>query len=619
MILQKIFALSLLTLLVFQAATPAQQNSTDKQTKTTEEISTELKEKAIEHLKLLARDSQQFGLPENRVRVQVIVAGLLWEQDEENARAIFQNSLVELQNLLAEIVNLPEEPSTEEQSEIYTKKYTLSELRREYVLALAALDPKAALDALQTLKVPTSEEYDPLKEEGLELQLATAIVKKDPDKAYNLAKERLKEGVSYELLESLKNLHKADPELAAKLARDVLGKIKTAKIKVPSDNANTATANTAGAETPAAVKIELDFWQVISFLTTASELNRQAARSKDKKITPLLADAEMRELSELIAQSFLAQRNATPYLIGSALREITRYSPALAARIRQKIGAEMSQQLDQMSESTDYYTEKENKTADELAAEAEKAAPDARDSRFADAVWKAVSDGDPEKAKLISAKIKDKKSYQYVFEAIEQAVPLAKARQGDLAEVRKILADLKSEDEKITTLAELATTLATKGEKEPAKKLLAEATQFLPSRLRKTKQLDSFLRVVKAYSLAEPERAFVMLENGISQMNEFIEAGIMLDEFYDYGSMQKDELLYSSISRQALTNLNDSVELLKNLAKADFERTVNLSDKFNRPEIRTFVRLRVAQALLDPQAAEREKTEREQLESEHEH
>jgi hypothetical protein len=56
-------------------------------------------------------------------------------------------------------------------------------------------------------------------------------------------------------------------------------------------------------------------------------------------------------------------------------------------------------------------------------------------------------------------------------------------------------------------------------------------------------------------------------------------------------------------------------KLLKNLARADLERAISAADKFTRPEIRLFARLRILQALLDENAAEKENAERERLAS----
>lgn len=626
MILHKLSAFSLVLWLLFQTTTaPVSKPAADKP----DELTPEVKTKAVELLKAVARETQQFALPENRIRAQTIAADLMWDEDEKAARAMFQNALVELQNLLASVAGAGgeegEEMKSSEQAELYGKRYELSELRREYVLTLAPRDPQMALSALQALKSgdkQPNEGYDPMSEEALELQLAAAIAKKDPDKAYNLAKNQLKDGISYQLVESLKDLYKKDSELAAKLSRDILAKAKSVKIRTPSANANTVVvtnmSGTMSGDTNRPAVTEIDFWQVSSFLAAVSELNRQAARDKDKKLVPALTDSEMKELVELIGNAFLAERTPAPYALTSAIKDISKYSPALAQRIKIRIGAEALRQLESQIESSSYYTEKEGKTADELAAEAEKSPGEMRDSRLADAAWKAVEEQDPEKAKEIAGKIKDRKSYGYIFEQIESALPLAKARKGDLQEVRKILATLSSDTERINTISELATTLAAKNEMEAAKKVLEEAVQLLPGRLKNQEQLTASLQVAFAYSLADPEHAFAMIENNIAQMNEIINAGVTLDEFYEYGSVENGELQLSAMNRQGLMHVQRAAELMKNLAKADFTRAVNIAEKFGRPEIRLFVRLKLAQSLLDPKAVEREKTEREQAQGEYE-
>lgn len=626
MILHKLSAFSLVLWLLFQTTTaPVSKPTADKP----DELTPEVKTKAVELLKAVARETQQFALPENRIRAQTIAADLMWDEDEKAARAMFQNALVELQNLLASVAGAGgeegEEMKSSEQAELYGKRYELSELRREYVLTLAPRDPQMALSALQALKSgdkQPNEGYDPMSEEALELQLAAAIAKKDPDKAYNLAKNQLKDGISYQLVESLKDLYKKDSELAAKLSRDILAKAKSVKIRTPSANANTVVvtnmSGTMSGDTNRPAVTEIDFWQVSSFLAAVSELNRQAARDKDKKLVPALTDSEMKELVELIGTAFLAERTPAPYALTSAIKDISKYSPALAQRIKIRIGAEALRQLESQIESSSYYTEKEGKTADELAAEAEKSPGEMRDSRLADAAWKAVEEQDPEKAKEIAAKIKDRKSYGYIFEQIESALPLAKARKGDLQEVRKILATLSSDTERINTISELATTLAAKNEMEAAKKVLEEAVQLLPGRLKNQEQLTASLQVAFAYSLADAEHAFAMIENNIAQMNEIINAGVTLDEFYEYGSVENGELQLSAMNRQGLMHVQRAAELMKNLAKADFTRAVNIAEKFGRPEIRLFVRLKLAQSLLDPKAVEREKTEREQAQGEYE-
>ena len=601
----------------------AQTNNNSEEKKNTD-VSPEIKEKAIKLLNNVARETQQFTVPENRVKGQIRAADLLWEHDEQEARKLFQNALSELQAVLNSLAVAAE--GEEEPVDDYTERYTLSELRREYLLTLAPRDPKAALQALQALKLenPSTMDYDPLKEDELEAQIAASIAKKDPQKGYELAAKSIKEGVNYNTFQTLTDLYKQNAEMGAKFARDILAKFKSGKVRSYNANGNMAgnfNVSTTNTNTgTSGGTFYTDFSTLAQFVNTAAQLNRLNERSKDKKV-PALTDGEMRELADFIGHAFSRQQNAEPWQIASAMPTITKYSPTAAQLIRRKLNAQQLQSLDMYGDGSNYYEERDTKTVEELIADAEKLTnPSERDSRYADAIRKALEDNQLEKASDIAGKIKDKKSYEYIFDEIKTQTPIIKARRGDITEVRKLLATISNDDEKVQTLTELVTALATKGDKETAGKLIDEANQFLPARLKRKPNLDTTLQIAGAYALVQPERSFNLIENSIAQMNDLIAAGTMIDDFYDYGTLKNDEILYDTMERQGYTHTTNFVALVKNLAKADFDGMVNLSDRFARPEIRTFVRLKIAEALLDPEAATREKTLREQYQNEeHDH
>lgn len=613
MIFHKLYAFLLVIGLAFQTVAHAAPTSNFKG----DESAAKLKENFLKLLSSVARETGQFNLPENRVHAGAVVADLLWEHDEPEARAIFKNALVELQNLFGQINAVKiEELRSDERVKHYYKRSSLAKLRREYVLTLAAHDPQAAVAALKVLQTEKQADYDPLAEDNLQLDLGTAIAKKDAERAYALAKEQLAgKGIPYQFVEALKDLHKKNSELAARLGRDVLAKIRNSKISLPSAPDDEPDEPKEKAEAGSA-KAEIDFWQAASFITAASEMNRAAARDKEKKMIPLLTDAEMKELVDLTASAYVTARNPARYSISHLMSEIARYSPAQVQRIRLKVGEKIAREFDKIGESSSYYNTHKEKTADELAHDADRATPDVRDTRYADAIRKAIEEDQPEKAQAIFARIKDKKNYDYILEQIEAALPLAKARRGNLEEVRKMLAGLKTNGEKIATLTELASALGAKGENETPKKLLDEALQLLFAAPFNQTGLESLGKIAAAYAVVAPDKAFTIAETAIPQMNEHINAGVLLDKFYDYGFVEGDELFSEAMIRQLLLHIPNSTDLLKNLARADFDRAVRLADKFQRPEIRLFVRLRLVQALLDPEAAEKEKKMREQVESE---
>ena len=150
MLFRKLYAFSLAVGLFFQAVAAAPPPTPDVKRAG---LSPELKQNAVKLLFSVARETRQFKLPENRVRTQTIVADLMWEHDESEARAVYQKTLGELRNLLDQIDAAPyAEMSGEKKSDYYVRRFRLAELRREFLLTLAAHDPAEAIAALGLLQ-----------------------------------------------------------------------------------------------------------------------------------------------------------------------------------------------------------------------------------------------------------------------------------------------------------------------------------------------------------------------------------------------------------------------------------------------------------------------------------
>src|SRR5688500_17085783 len=129
------------------------------------ELSPELKQNALKFLSSVARDAGQFKRAENRVHARLIAADLMWEHDEAAARTVFQTALAELRDLFGQTdAARIEEMSDDAKSKHSAGRFRLNDLRREYVLTLAAHDSAAAIDALRMLKTKKLEEWDPLAE-----------------------------------------------------------------------------------------------------------------------------------------------------------------------------------------------------------------------------------------------------------------------------------------------------------------------------------------------------------------------------------------------------------------------------------------------------------------------
>ncbi len=563
--------------------------------------SEEVEANALKVLNSLARESEQFYLVENRIKARMLVAELLWDYDEKQARAIFENAVTDMGSMIGQWASKTMGGS--EDSYIEQNRVTL--LRSELLLALALYDPKFALSALQALNGKNSEGDDLFPDDKtLELSLASQIAEKDPKQAYELAKKNLEGDLNQSVFDALEQIYKQDPEIGIKLGKDIVSKIKERKISSPYDaasNSNVSKSNSDGSFEAAPVNV----WQIQMFLDTVTKLNRRAI--KDKK-TPVLSETEIKGIVEVVAQKYLSQQYLWSYEVAKILPEITKYFPATAQAIRRKLAANPnSGDLEGQLRAQTIQSETEDKTVDEILQLAEKKPLVDRDDYYRQAAEKVLNDGDIVRAKELYGKVKKKPEYDYLGERLETELPLALAKSGDLRATREMLATLKTPEERIQVLASLAVGIAAKGDKKTAVSLVEEARALYSGRMKKRKNLSSVLQIGFAYSAIEPTQGFTMIESNLSYINEVIAAGILLDEFNEMGSVESDEVRLEVVESESYRNLPNGVVMIRNLANADFERLMNLADRFQRPEARFFARLRIVEALLNADAEENEK------------
>lgn len=592
------------------------------QTATPAPLAPELKEKAVALLTALTREAEQFQLPENRINARVLTAKLLWEHDEKQARQTFQAAISELNAMVGQIA--PDSDEEEKTEEHYLNLETTRRLRTELLVALAARDPKFALESLAAL-TRRDESGASLfaDDDALELSLAEQIAAKDPKQAFELARKNLEKSLGSNLFTALENIYGKDAELGARLAREILGKIKSRDTRIvsPGDYSSNGSMSNGGAMmsgstmtmTNASEAVAgreafvVNIWEIQQFVQSAKKLNRQAA--KDKKI-PVLTDGEMRDLIHVLAQKFIKQRHLSPFEVAPLMSDILKYFPAQAQAIRGKIaqGSELNNQI----LNQELQNEFEDKTAEEILQIAETKPIAERDRYYRQAAEKSLEQGDFIKARDFYSRVKTKGN-DYFAERLEEGLPLALAQMGDMNAVRQMLAKVKTPEQRIEILSALAQSVAQNGDKKTASALVGEARAQYSGKMKQRRNLTSVLQLAQAYAVVEPEQSFVLLEENIAYFNDLIAAGILLDDFNEYGSVKSDEALLDVVRAQSYRNAPGGVRLLKKLAAADFSRATALAERFARPEAKFFARFRIAEALLD---ADAEKTEKEIQESE---
>jgi hypothetical protein len=126
--------------------------------------------------------------------------------------------------------------------------------------------------------------------------------------------------------------------------------------------------------------------------------------------------------------------------------------------------------------------------------------------------------------------------------------------------------------------------------------------------------------LASGYAETNPDKAFPLLESTILRANDTISAFIKVAEFIDVqdemvsdGEVQVG-MFGGSMVRGVTSELGLASSTIKTLAKADFQKTVNLTNSFDRTEIRVLAKMMVLRSVLDTDSqAELEKQRQEQI------
>ena len=584
---------SLILVLVVSSAAFTQTPTASPQTDEQRKAHQELQGKALSLLEDVIKDSESFKHAENRIRLRMLSANLLWPHDEARARILLKEAM----GSLVDLINNQEAGEASDTSRAFGG---VRQLREEFLQTLARRDARLAREFLRASRPQSSQPGNPreaLPDQPLEMSLATQIAASDPKQALEIAEENLSRGLSYELPQFLSTLREKDPEGAARLASQLMTKIRAEKLEASHMARQVA----------------------VSLLREAAQTSDGETKS-DKNAPPLLDQQTLRELTEMIAMEALRPSSTSPELLDS-LREmmpiVEKYAPARAAQLRRKTEppkvagdktpdekpTDNDEPYPAAIEENRFQAIFEKGSVDELLAEAPKASEGMREMLYARAIQKMMEEGDAERARqLINERVKDPAQRKQMLAGLDEVVAVKEAEQGNIEKTRKMLATLRTNEERVMALAHLAGGAAAKGEKKVALQLLDEARGMMGGRAKNFKQLGAQLMVARAYAPLDASRSLAILEPVVDQLNELLAAAIVLGGFMTEEIVQDDEIMMSPLAMIS-TELaaSDYLSDVSTLARADFERTKALADRFLRDEIRISARLLLAQSILLPQ------------------
>ena len=538
-----------------------------------------LKKDAVAFLRETMADVNNLRTLENRISFSAELASLMWFHDEKEARSMYLTAFGDFKELLMrydmQMNSMGELDETEDyrggmfadvsdRSRISRRFQTAMQVRQQIALSLAEHDPELAfgfyLDSLQVLTNPEFRKQMENRDQYFEIQLMTQVAKTNAAKAAQFAVKSIEKGFNYQHMELLKKIYEKDPEKGAEFAVAILGQIKNGK-----NGAN-------------------EFWVLSTLLNVAGDTLDKSKQEGGKK--PLLSQQELRDLADVFAQAILNNSNEDSGGLHYAT-EIEKYNPARAAQIRAK------------------FRPRNNGSRGVSANVVEVASNAAVASNTA-----SNSSNSPYERKMAEREKLEKQLREDVEKLGTKQLP-KEEREKIIGQARRILMQTPGKDKKILGLSALAAQVAKMGDKELASDIMRDAQNLTNPSPRNYQDFLLNLMLASGYAEADPDKAFPLLEDTIMRANETLSAFVKVGEFIDVAGEMIDEgevqvgAFGGQMVRGLTSELGTAETTLRTLARADFTKTKNLTNRFDRSEVRILAKMMILRAVLgDKKAAE---------------
>lgn len=655
--MQKLFAAMLVTLLFIGNITAQRIYSSDVKPP---EISTELKKNAVDFLRQTVKEIPDLKAEENRQYFTIETARMLWRYDEKEARAMFERVMEEVKQSViktsekykkaadelrktrkninanygySNISNRPANVYSANRaydSEVYESKVSvyevgmtnefrrISSLRRRLVESLIEADSLLAYRFLrETSKVMPEAannysyyDYSNLLEQRI---IAEMLDKNEVDKAIEVARDVFDNKKPENFREIFREIYRKDPVKGSVFAEEILQKLR-------GEEKSTSLLS--------------DFF---SF-----------AVENVGKTPPVLSDKSLRELAKLLGESVLADlddesKYFNPY---NYAKQIEKYAPREALKIMQKYKQKRRTDPSYNPSNTANYATNRISYPYNAAANAARAAANAANyavnmpanrvyasnaavnaARYAANAAAMAANKAANSRKPVKPKVKPKK-----IPEISEPMPLPKdeplietkedflqkLRVGKFTpeERKKVIEQAKEyasagsyrgyirPDGFVGVVAELARFSLWSADKEVADELMKEAEVYVRPEPKTYADYAAKLMLAGGYSSHHPDKSFAIMES-LATINDVIEGAIKLGVFIDTESefMLNDEVSAEIFlgERGFLRELSGLAEFqlfIRNLAKADFQRTKGLAGKFEKREVKMAAKVLILDSLL---------------------
>jgi hypothetical protein len=427
------------------------------------------------------------------------------------------------------------------------------------------------------------DRYRVQQEIALEQRFALLAAEQNPDKAIKLIKDSLAKGISWNVMPLLQKLHEKDPKKAQSLADDVVAKI---------------------VDTDLTKKFE-DLQAAIRFLQGAT--NPNAPKTVDEKRFKF-TEAHLKDIANKIASTLLEQpipmSLQMTMLMGRVIDDLEKFVPERMPNLRQKQAnavRSMPPEFSRMQQQQKIWNP--NSTPEEILANWPKYNEMERASAGMVLVGKIAQIDDDARAKKLIDQIPDEKTRDQAREAYESARIGRASSEGKLDEAKKLISNLTKKKTQIQKLVALAIGYFRKGtdkDKETAAGLMKDAKALTSEFPEDEDELNDLMEIVRGYAVVNPDESFRLFEPVVDQINDFLQASAILSKYNKRNRNFKKGELVMRVNGNASDGLLlfRYIKQMQMLGKADLNRMALLSDRFQRSDARTIVKLFVVQGFL---------------------
>ena len=551
----------------------------------------ELEKKTLALLNEIASAGWSLKLPENRLFVMAGAADLLWPVDEKRARNLYWDALNSINSISPAVRSTNENPSKADREKIVQAYFSIFRLRQQLLRRIARRDSQLALDMLRATRQVPPRQFGPglplPDERDLEQEIAGEVAAHDPAQALQVARQSLAKGLTLELLNLLYQLNQKDSEKASQFAGDIITKLQTANIATDFRASIIAVQLLESSRTP--------------------DANRPAKLVSVASMKVLnLNDEQKRDLVELLIDAALSASANSNLLfeISELMPEIDRFFPERRASLERKL-ATFNETLskEQRDQNTQNMLVRRG-VPEDIVRNAAAADEGTRLMLYNQAAISAVFRGQTDSFRdFVSKEVSASGERRKILDFLDAEEISATAGRKQLDDLRNLLPKIRRKEERARAMAELALLLKEKGENEEASTLLDDAATLIKTDLNDEKQTNALLTLLSVYAIVDPAKAFAIAERTVDQANSQISLLMLLDRVVKTGAVKKSEIILDQAGMLPLDFLLFKYgKGVAALAKADFNRTRALADRFERNELKLMAQLFIVKGLLQPEA-----------------